>query len=366
MSVKSVLFTLLLIVFALCHPSTARAGLFFNQLTSPFPPSEINFNKFTTHSQALCPSPPAPIQDLVFDSIYGDASSSIIDEEAENSYQKKISPLWAYETQIYRWIEKSFNNPSKSYQNITCSYQWLDYWAKENALLKGKTSTQGQAVRKWTLAAMSSQYIQIRNIKWIDKSTKKEIENWLSQLAKEVISDYSSNPEKTSRQNNHIYWAAWSVMITGVATDNRDFYNWAIKQYKKAIQSIETDGTLPLELARDSRAFQYHVFAMAPLVMISETATVNGYNLYNYKNGTLKKLADLIISESQNQQSYLSQKTGVVQNTEKALSSTYLAWLGPYKKRNDDSEIDFLIEKYSPLIQRRIGGNITRIYDLDQ
>lgn len=356
-----------IVVFLSLAFQTARADeeLPLNTLKSPFPVLTELPNSMTTPSEKSdCPKPPTPSHDLIFTSIYTDKSNgtSKVDEEARKEYRNQISKLKEYENQIYKWIESGFIGDENGTNNISCAISWLSNWAENRSLLDGKTNFQGEAVRKWILASLSSLYIQIKYLPDIDSLEKKEIEKWFKRLGKVVIKDYERNPERNSRNNNHMYWAAWSVMITGVALNDIHFYRWGRKKFKQALADIQTDGTLPLEIERQSKAFHYHLFAAGPLVLMAETVTKNGKDMYKYNNKALPRLVDRILEELGNDQAYITDMAGSIQDLDRTITPGNLAWLEVYNTRYPSDTAMIWLEDLRPMIQRRLGGNLTRIY----
>jgi poly(beta-D-mannuronate) lyase len=330
-------------------PQSANA--FWYDLKSPYP--VLNDREALIAKNCLIATiPPAH---LMFSSIYkqDDDSSSIADKNLEKSYKKQTKPIWDYENKISKWTH---NNEAD------CALSWMHEWAERNAMLKLDVSAQGEAIRKWFLATISSHYIQIKTQYIIDKNRKQTIEKWLDKLAKQVMIDYPAKSDQISRNNNHKYWAAWSVMITGIALNNRSYYKYGIQNFKKAMKQVTEDGALPLELKRKSMAFHYHLFALLPLVMIAETAKENGYNLYKYNNNALLKLINFTLNDLDNNQRKTTELTAIDQNLDRAVNSGQLAWLVPYYNSKKDERALKWILKFSPMKQRRIGGNLSQIY----
>lgn len=351
-----------LIISSLALAPTASA-FFWTHLKSPYPtPKTLPHNITSLGTVESCPKAPPAIHDMEYVSIYSDRSHgvSIIDKKAQIKYKAQTAPIRKYESQIYRWIEQALNGTSKDGRPITCAMEWFVSWSNHDALLHGKTTFQGKATRKWTLAVLSTQYLQIKNLKGLDSKKKQRIEQWLKRLGNEVINNYDLNPERTSRNNNHMYWAAWSVMITGVAINDKKFYRWGEHHYTKALQQIQPDGTLPLELARQGKAFNYHVFAAAPLIMMAETMKRNGK--HPYKNGQLHRLINFILDDLKNDQKKTIEVTKVKQDIEGTITSGQLAWLEAYNARFPDARISPWLNKLQPMVQRRLGGNLTRLY----
>lgn len=355
---------LIITLWVLTCPHNSFAANIFTKLKSPYPSMVYALNRLEDGDKT-CSTPPPPPTLMNFTSIYTDKTegTSIIDATAESQYRQQTNTITQFETQIYKWIETGFKNDNNNTRApIACAIDWLYDWANNNAMVGIDTSSQGEATRKWTLASLSSQYIQIRNTNWIEPEKRKVIDDWLYTLAAQVMKDYSRDMHRTSRNNNHQYWAAWSVMITGVALNEPKFYKWGIQNYKKAMRQIEKDGTLPLETARKGKAFHYHLFATSPLLMMAETAKVNGLNLYKYRQNSLLKLINLDLAELENNQEYLTAVTGTAQDLTGTITPRQLAWLVPYRLHYKNIRADRWIKNLNPMIQRRIGGDLSRIY----
>jgi poly(beta-D-mannuronate) lyase len=149
----------------------------------------------------------------------------------------------------------------------------------------------GKSMRKWALGSMASVHApEVLRLASAGRHQQESqlIEAWFSKLADQVVSDWDNLPlEKT---NNHSYWAAWSVMATSIATNRRDLFDWAVKEYKVGANQVDADGFLPNELKRQQRALAYHNYALPPLAMIASFAQVNGVDLRQENNGALKRL----------------------------------------------------------------------------
>ena len=355
---KLLLYTPLMVSAAVLIVLGSISAIGKPKLRSPYPV----FAEQALPANNDCPKAPTSIHDMEYTSVYTDKSQgvSIVDKEAQKKYKKQTKKIRDYEHKLSQWIENSF---TKKTNDTHCVLEWLANWAQHNSLLEGKTTFQGEAVRKWTLAVLSSQYIQIKNLNSIDSSKKDIIERWLYRIGNQVISDYNTRPESISRNNNHMFWAAWSVMITAIAINDPNFYDWSVNKYRESIKKIQNNGTLPLEIDRQGKAFHYHVFATAPLIMMAETMVSNGDNeAYEYNSGALHKLVDLILKELNNKQAFITEQTGIKQNLSSTITPSQLAWMEVYYSRFDEKRIEKWLKKLRPMKQRRIGGNMTRLY----
>ena len=334
----------LLLLVAL--PVSAQAA---EALQSPYPA------RAESTEAASCPKAPKPIRDLEFTSVYTDRSDGLshVDPVALDAYNEAIEPLRIFERHVARDITAGKAN---------CAAAWLYRWASGEALL-GTVNNQGVAVRKWSLASFSSLYMQIRNDPSIPNGQRRIIDAWLNLVAQTVRNDYSrGSKDRASLHNNHLYWAAWATMATSIVTNDRELFNWSVAQYKTGIDDIGPDGTLPHEIGRMKKALHYHVFSAGPLVMMAETAQANGIDLYGYKDGAIHRLIGRITTELDNDGAYMAEKTGTKQDMDGVIGSATLAWMEPYAARFPDKQYDTWFKKLRPMVQRRLGGDLTLLF----
>lgn len=147
-------------------------------------------------------------------------------------------------------------------------------------------------------------------------------------------------------------------MASAVVLNDRELFGWAAERYKEGVRQVATDGTLPLEMERKGKAFNYHVFAAGPLVMMAETAAHNRVDLYGFNGGALHRLIHRIIVEMETHYALMSEMTGVKQDLTGTLNGGAFAWLAPYGKRFPDMNTADAEEEFKPLKQRRLGGDL--------
>lgn len=333
-------------------------------IKGPYPIPSFQKVNIPNYKCPKAPKPEAkPSENLKFNSIYTDRSEgvSIIDYQARDQYKKQIKPIEDYEKQISSWTDKIIQGNTS---NINyCTIDWLYNWAENDALLTNNTNFQGQAVRKWFLATIASHYYLLNQHIKIPTDKKTTIDNWIKQLTETVIYNYSEHTNRNSRHNNHIYWSAWAVVIASIVLNNTNYFNWGLEQAKNGIQEIQKNGVLPRELKRERRAFTYHVFAAAPLIMIAETAKQNNIDIYNQNGGALHKLVSLIITELNHKQSALTALTGKRQDTMNTITPYSLAWIEVYNARFPSSKTQKWINRLKPMKSRRLGGNMSLLFD---
>lgn len=311
-----------------------------------------------------CLPPPPPVRDLDFSGFYADSGrgSSVVDPGAKNAYDRATHPITQYENTITQMSDLYVHsNPPKG-AVAACVLDWLHAWARHEAML-GRATQQGGFIRKWGLAPVSASYLKVRDDASLDSTKKRVVELWIGHWVSVVRSDYSNGIDRTSRRNNHLYWAAWSVMLAAVILDDPSLHDWAVDSYRFAVTQIQPDGTLPLELARKSKALHYHLFSIAPLVLIAETADRNGADLYGLGSGGLHRLVRRAVA-GLDDPAYFRRLTGAEQDWVGELDGSMLAWMEPYYARFRDLALEKWIGRFRPMKNRRLGGDTTLLFGL--
>jgi poly(beta-D-mannuronate) lyase len=306
---------------------------------------------------------PPPVRNLTFGGFYEtDSGSSVVDTEAERRYKEAAKPFNDYQKKIAKMSDQYVaSNPPQS-AAAKCVLAWLEYWGQARAIL-GKMSAQGGFVRKWGLGVIAVAYLKVRGEPTLDGVTKEGVENWIRRLAQTVRDEYSTGIERSSRRNNHLYWAAWSVMAAAVALDDQETFDWSVGRYRFAMDQIEDDGTLPLEMARRSKALHYHLYSIPPLVLIAETGARNGLNLYAEQGGALHRLIERTVA-GLDDPSFFAARSGYKQQWGRTLNAAKLAWMEPYYARFKDPAMIKWIRKFRPLGHTRQGGDQTLLFGI--
>lgn len=311
-----------------------------------------------------CPAPYAKApQNLYLQSVYdrSDPSRAKIDEERKRRYREETRDLRRFENTLLSMTNDYLRSGQTEFTYAECALEWLHSWAEKDALL-GKANFLGRVVRHWTLASLASAYAQVRDYDGYASAKKETVERWLAKVAYTVIDDYPEDSERISTKNNLSYWAAWAVTITGVAINDREFYDWGIERAARALgEQLHGDGTFPYELKRGRKALHYHIFAAIPLVMIAETGTRNGDNLYEIRGGILHRLVKRILYAMEDT-GYMNQKAGAEQEPVTGLHPSHFTWMEPYQARFPRSDVAAHLKEIRPIFLRRTGGDMTWLY----
>lgn len=311
-----------------------------------------------------CPDLPPFTAALDFPSRYQGSDAARDDENprAEAEYRRRIQPINEMEREISKLIERYLETGDSV--ALDCAVSRLARWADASAL-QGEVKTHtGKSMRKWALGSLAAAYLRAKfsaSQPLDDYPDRRErIESWFSTLAYQVVEDWDSLPRE--KINNHVYWAAWSVMAAAVAADERALFNWAIDQYRIGIDQIDEQGLLPNELRRDTRALFYHNYALPPLTMIAAFAEANGVSLVDFRNSSLDRLVDSVM-RGMARPEYFTELTGSKQNLDNLDKDSKFTWLEPYcwlKTCAADTR-QFLDEK-RPLHNYRVGGDVTALF----
>ena len=329
-------YTLLLAAAILICPFTCHAVE--TALHSPWDAQPISL----TDVPYTCPDPPPLSKSMNVDGYYSDAHHSIVDPKALEAQRKATEAP----THLGEWSSQAADayRTHGSRAAAACVYALLDAAARAHAWAGSMPTAQGSYEQKWLLASVSIAYLKVRSSGVGTPDQEKEIRKWLGTVATSAI-DYvqqkESNP-KSDAWSNHRYWAGLAVCAAGIAIGDHSDYEWGIGSYKAGVELIGPDGVLPREMARAGRALHYHIYALAPLVMIAEMAEANGLDLYSYKNGAIHRLVRVCIAGLQNP-GIFQKAAGAVQEDADVTSGIHIGWAVPYVKRFPNAHLSIWI-----------------------
>jgi len=239
-----------------------------------------------------------------------------------------------------------------------CVTNLMTRWASAKALLDytTKESSQSWFQVEWVLSSISLGYSVVQSDASIAPDQKNAVLAWMHDVAEYMLAqDHATD---LTKENNHGYWRALAATSVGILTNDDTLYRRGLEQYLFAMGQMNSDGSLPMEMARHENALHYQNFALAPLAMIAELATRQGVDLYSLRvNGhTFMDGVNFLIKAS-TFPDVMKQYA-----TEKQTFSLYsgdqqLAWLEFWVKRHPAPFWNTVLTK--PLFDARIGGNAT-------
>lgn len=314
---------------------------------------------------SACPAAPRPFTGpLNFPSKYAgsDRARDALNPRAYANYSEMTEQITRLESGFSRYVADYLRFGRPGYAE--CALDWLDQWAKADALLSDEFTHTGKSRRKWTLASLSSAYLRLKfsssqPLKGREAQAER-VEAWLDALADRVLLDWKDQPRE--RINNHQYWAAWSLMATSVVLNRRDLYDWSVDQYRIAARQVTDDGYLPNELHRRSRALTYHSYALGPLLMISAFALANGQDLRHENSDAIGRVAENTLASRENPARFAA-RANSEQVMDDLRKNNNLAWVEAYCALYSCSAAtrDWLAS-VRPLRTYRLGGDVTQLF----
>ena len=311
------------------------------------------------------PAPKPYTGALQFRSKYegSDKARATLNLASERAFHQSTADITTLEKGVSKMVGQYMRDGRPA--QLDCVLGWLDRWAEADALESTDFNHTGKSMRKWALGSMSGSWLRLKFSSAqplaAHRAEAQRIERWFAKLAEQTVRDWSDLP--LEKINNHSYWAAWSVMATAVATDRRDLFDWAIKQYKVGVNQIDDQGFLPNEIKRRQRALAYHNYALPPLAMIASFAKANDVDLRNENNFALQRLGEGVLAGARDPV-HFAERAGVKQDLKDLKVDSKYAWLEPwcalYQCVGDTQQRKHGMQPFNSF---RMGGDMTRVYD---
>jgi poly(beta-D-mannuronate) lyase len=315
--------------------------------------------KSVTISQApyVCPAIAHITPDLVTDGFYrlDDPTHSIIDPVRQEAYRKSSDPVKAIGMQIVKAADDYRTTGSRA--AAACAMAQILTLAKENSLAGKMSSSQAYYVQGWVVGAVAVAYLKIRDTGIAAPDQVRTIAKWMQSVGDQTIAYYDGHKRAGhgDSQNNHLYWAGVELAAIGVAADDRKDFDWAVAAYDNGVDQIRADGTLPLEMARGGRALHYHLYALAPLVLIAEFGEANHIDLYAHANGAIHRLVKVSVAGLHDPTPF-EKATGIHQEVPKVPSGDQIGWAPPYLQRFPDPTLKQFVQAAPSLSVYYLGG----------
>jgi poly(beta-D-mannuronate) lyase len=342
-------FSLTLSTMALPLFATAQTGA----LRSPWDGRSVT----TTKADYTCSAIVHIAPDLVTDGFYrlDDPTHSIIDPARQEAYRKSSDGV----KNVGMAIVKAADNyrTTGSRKAAQCAMAQIVTLAQGHSLAGKMSSNQAYYVQGWVVGAIAVAYLKIRETGLANPQQSEAIANWLQNVGEQTIGYYDAHKKAShgDSQNNHLYWAGVEVAAIGVAANNRKDFDWAMATYDNGVNQIQPDGELPLEMARGSKALHYHLYALAPLVLLAEFGEANHLDLYAHANGAIHRLVNFSVAGLQDPSSFVK-ATGVQQEVPKTPNGDQIGWAPPYEKRFPNPALEKMIKASSNLSVYYLGG----------
>ena len=323
---------LAILVLLACLPARAQ------KLDSPWDlekvtPSEIPYT---------CPNPPTFANTVDPGKYYIDSRNSLIEPAKKAAYDNATEPLIRFSQSVAlaadAWLSKG------SPQATTCVYTLLSAAAQANAWTGKMPDYSGVYSQNWLLSAVAISYLKVRGAHVGTPGQDAEIQHWFELLGQRVMDFFNAEATRigNDKENNHRYWAGLALMAEGIATDDLTAYRWGIGSYEIGIDNIQPDGSLTAEMDRGQMALHYHLYALAPLVIMAELAQANGTDLYSFDNGAIHRLVALCTAGLENP-GLFAKRTGIKQIVTLPYTGGDIGWAVPYVRRYPNPQLSALL-----------------------
>jgi poly(beta-D-mannuronate) lyase len=346
---------------AQCRISLVLAAIFLTQnvslhaeskLRSPWGDHPIKL----TDAAYTCPAVVHLSPDLITSGFYSDSKSSIIDPEKWKAYAATSGPYKELGNRVVDAADAYQTTGSRAAAN--CALQHMEAAAKDAVFTGKMSSNQAYYVQGWVIGAVSIAYLKIRDSGLITSAQEKTILSWIEKVVTQSQDYYDERRKKSTgdAQNNHLYWAGVEVAAAGIATNDRNLFDWGMETYQVGIAQIQPDGSLPQEMRRGQRALHYHLYALSPLVYLAEFGEENGLHSYAEHNYAIRKLADLCIQGLQDN-SFFVKATGIPQDTPNGPpAAEQISWAKIYLARFPNPQLAKLLDEAKSMSYMYLGG----------
>ena len=317
-----------------CHAAAAMSTATDQKLVSPWDGHTVTL----TNAPYTCPAPPQLTKTIDAEGYYIDAHHSVIDPVKKKAEEEAT----AGPTHLGQWVTEAADAylTKGSRAAAECAYSLLATAAQQEAMTGVQPTGQSHYEQKWLLAGTAMAYLKIRNSGVGTPEQDKAIQNWFEKIASRVrdyVDDQRRKPNSDA-WNNHGYWSGLAVAAAGIAANNPSDFHWGISAARTGIGDISPVGVLPRELERAGRALHYHLYALAPLVMLAELGRANGIDLYSENHNGIERLAQLCEAGLQHPEIF-QKSTGVPQEMPDKISGADIGWAVPYVKRYPDPQL---------------------------
>lgn len=310
-----------------------------------------------TEAAYSCPPVAHIPPDLVTDGFYrlDDPTHSIIDPVRQEAYRKSSEGVKNAGLAIVAAADDYRGTGSRS--AAQCAMTQIVTLAQEHALAGKMSSNQAYYVQGWVVGAIAIAYLKIRETGLATPQQIETIANWMQSVGEQTKQYYDAHKKAGhgDSQNNHLYWAGVELAAIGVAANDQKDFDWAMAAYDNGVDQIQPDGSLPLEMARGARALHYHLYALAPLVLLAEFGEANHLDLYAHANGAIHRLVNFSVAGVQDPVAFVK-ATGVQQELPKTLSGDQIGWAPPYLLRFPNPALERLVKAAPSLSVYYLGG----------
>lgn len=314
----------------------------------------------------VCGATPMPVINLDHGSRYtaGDKSRSDFDDASNDDVNAQLKPVDAFVTDLALAANRAVSTPADRAAASDCVLQALAVWAKADALSNLATMN-AQLSTPSRVAGLAFAYAQVKP--FLPPSDDQAlVEGWLADRATATMLFFDTEAPKNASKNNLRAWAALAVARIGLTVDDAAMIDWADASVRLVACQAAPDGSLPLEMARDTLALHYQVHAVAPLVVTAALLQAQGHDLFVACDRAIHRTVrfvlagfddpDLVANMTGHPQSYFD-------GTEE-LRNFELAWAEAYLSIFHAPQLTKFIADYGALGNSKLGGKQSLLWGI--
>jgi poly(beta-D-mannuronate) lyase len=145
-----------------------------------------------------------------------------------------------------------------------------------------------------------------------------------------------------------------------MAAQDSDLFDWGMMRFIAALNDIDADGYLALELARGSKALHYHRFSLEPLLLLALIARANDVMIPPDGQKALERLIQRVRSGLDDPRLF-AERTGRTQDVAGQTRNDW-AWAELAGALFNDADLAARTAPLRPFLQRWLGGDLTLRY----
>ncbi len=314
-----------------------------------------------------CPNAPPPVIALDFGSRYaeGDATRSVLDEDADRAADAALAPVEDFLRELTRVASDLHDGGADRAAIADCAMGAMAAWAEADALSDLRTDTAaltlGARVAGFALVAQQAAPFATR------AGEVEAVNRWLSTLTRAQMIWWEAEAPRNARQGNLRAWAALAAATVAGLTGDPMPRAWAAWSVDYILCTANPDGSLPQEMRRGKRALQYQLHALAPLTVTVLQLERQGVALKDTCDGALKRAARFALDDLATgtaTQAITGEVQSFFDGTD-TIEEWHLAWLEAYvalfpaEARGDVAAI---LTEMRPMNYSKLGGNQTALW----
>jgi poly(beta-D-mannuronate) lyase len=278
-----------------------------------------------------------------------DSFSEIDSLTANLSYASRVGGIAIAYAQLKSLILQSTEEPTEGV--ATGGQLRLLDQAEEIAPAEETAVADAEPVSETGMASVPEDYLQ----------STETIEQWLTRLGAAIIQFWETDGPPMASKGNLRAWAALALIQIGLIVENESFIDWGLESHRVILDTIDPDGSLPMEMRRGKYALHYQLHAIAP--MVTATAMLKEVNKLNpqpYMDRLI--MAARFSLRAIEKPELVEEKTDKQQTVKSGLleqKKYQIAWLEPLLVLEKDPQLDATIDDLRPLSNSKLGGNMT-------